>query len=367
MKEENRGNMLTARRNKLLLSIISVILSVSLAATAIFAWFVSIKEIKNTVIIYTGDIDLAYDFYIGYDEEKDGSLDPIPPLLPEDVPTSLSRAQMLSTYYRQIPREYDFSGDEANAMLNWHEGCISGTSLSYKMMFINAADNATDAEVLLSLSNLEEYFYTSLTKYRGSGSIRESDGSLSQELYELLGKNASRIMFKIEGITARRYVPNRTGEGEEEPSSFTTGYSKLVASSNEDEITTGVGTISLSSTESYLWDISNGQYFVDGVRVNRGELLEIDFKLSCMQMDEIVNNYDKNTDYYIAQARAYIINVINWGPPNMALARATSYTGEMMKVELQYIFGEDEITSGQEKKLDFSIKHFVVTGMSLPE
>lgn len=272
------------------LSIIMLVLSVTAAITCAVAWFAGdLGSSSDTLIIYSGDIALNVGVYRGIDYNKDGVLDDAVDGSGEQVraqavynhatDTTLpkSNRDAITTYmYSPIDKQLGEEYDEY----------IDGSSILLKIIVSNPSETRLDAEISVNFSDLGSYFFG-------------NSGKSEAEISSIMAQYTARIMFRLDGLTARVYSSGNATD------SFTQGYNTLVRSSAAADVGEGVTLIeslnAYSKNAFYLSEISSQESFLSGIRVNSGELVELDFKLTCLSTDEIYNSYSDYWDNYIAE------------------------------------------------------------------
>lgn len=337
---------------QLISSITALVMCLALTITVSFAWFFSTNSINSTILMYSGDINLKSSLYIGYDKEKDGILEPVSELLIEPK----SRTADLLNYYIAVDKNYP-GGNEYDEINN-HSRCIEGTYLTYKMIFINSSTNKNDATVAISFANLESYFYEYLDVYINNGplTLYSRKNRFSENLYEVLGKNSARILFALDGFTAKNY----TGESEDD---FTKGFNNLVASSVEDDYNDNpnIRQIEMSTDQIYLWDASREENIVDGIIIKIGELVEIDFRLKCLNLIDVLYTYYEAIPNYVSQVEK-ILKATKPLEDETIKTTAEGYVNEMIALEIFYIFGSPDVP---DKQLTFQINKIYAIGKSI--
>lgn len=334
--------------NKLttLLAAITTVCLILAAATGTYAWFVgTIGSSSDTLLIYSGDMHLNVGVYRGIDINQDGVLDnavdaegnPVRPAATTD-PVS---GETLAKSPRADVTGYMYSAIDKLEGASYEE-YIEGSSILLKIIVENPSANSASADVSIRFSDLGSYFF---------GNSLAS--SAQTALNAVMDANSARIMFKLNAVTARAYS---TGTG---TANMTTGYNTLIRSSDASEVgetVTAVQSVNnYGKTDFYLCEISSGEYFVEGVRLNPGELLELDFKLTCLSTDEIYTSYSGYWDDYLT-AHPELTEQTNAENPTLTQA---DYVQQMYLKELAYIVSDetDNVLS-----LEFSIDKIYVFG-----
>lgn len=322
---------------KLGLLILVMFVAVALVSTAIYAWFSSGGMPSDSFVQYTGEVDLNVALFRGIDINRDGKLDtnydennnhiyekagtdPVTGLPVQKSP----RNQITKYLYEEIDRIEGAT----------YEEYISGTSILLKLAVENPNSSDSDAQIALCFSNLSNYFF-------------ESQGLSELQITQILKTYTARIMFKIEGITARTYKQSGAG------GNFVMGYNTLTGSSVSSEQVENIRQIntlnSYGKTSLYLWEVSESQKFVENIKVKKGEMLEIDFKLSCMQTEEIYNNYSAYWQNYIL------------AHPSLT-EEEILFINTMSRRELAYLVSDDT----ENVELNFTINKLYVYGEQMP-
>jgi len=318
---------------KIGLSIFAILVALIVLTTAVFAWFVGSGSPSDSFLQYSGELNLNVGFFRGIDNNRDSKLDISYNALGDVVYGNTFTDPTTGIIYPKSPR-----GEIATYMYDQidrlngasYEEYISGTSILLKLIIENPKSSDSDAKISVCFSNLSDYFF-------------ESENLNEEQLVEVLKAYTARIMFKIEEISIRTYV----GDGVEGGIDY--GYQNLSGSSIYGEYGGDVRQISaLNSYEKdsfYLWEVSESQKFLENVRVNKGELVEIDFKLTCMQNEEIYQNYT-----------AYWQNYILENP--LLTSDDIEFIDVMSRKELAYLVSDDS----DNLELNFTIDKMYIYG-----
>ncbi|NCA91883.1 hypothetical protein EOM82_01340 [bacterium] len=321
---------------KIGLSIFAILGALIVLTTAVFAWFVGSGAPSDSFLQYSGELNFNVGFFRGIDNNRDGRLDAAYNSLGSMVYEKNFTDPISGITYPKSPREEitTYMYEEIDKLSGAsYEEYISGTSIILKLIIENPKSSDSDAKISVCFSNLSDYFF-------GSKNLDE------EELLQILKRYTARIMFKIEDIVIRTYKSDGIDGG------IDYGYPNLSGSSVNTEYGGEIRQIEELNTYGkdsfYLWEVSENQKFVENVILNKGELMEIDFYLACMQNEEIYQNY---TAYW----QNYILN----NP--LLSSEDIEFINYMSRKELAYLVSDDS----ENLELNFSIDKMIIYGEQL--
>ncbi len=318
-------------RKNLIMYILVVIMAVTLVITGAFAWFASGNKEADSLVIYTGDIDLDFDFKIGIDNNKDGTLDFYEKESGDIVNEESSREEINDYLYKTLNKDTITTQDQLSV----------GSLLTYKATIHNPNTSLTNALISMSFSDLEEYYYDLM-------------GVSEDEWFDILQKNTGRIMYTLKNIKVKVYTNIGDTEG-----NLNSGYNKLVASSvtsdttdNEVTFIDKVNDLGGDNEKNNInvWEISNQEEFVNNILVKVDELVEITFQLECLSTSEIVGGYAEyveqkiNTNNYTSEQIVHINKVVD---KELGLLVENTYQGNNV---LEFTIKSIYINATQTKK-----------------
>lgn len=264
----------TQKRN-LILYIIILVSSMLILVTSTFAWFAFSAVNSGDVMIYTGDMDLNMTIKQGIDSARDGNLDEFDKGNGLIVDTNSSRGDINKYLFTPLDKE----------AITEQKQLSTGSYLTYKIIIENPIANDTNALVSVNFANLAEYYMELMTM-------------AENEWQNTLIDNTGRVRYSLKNIVVRNYTQQASEE-----SSLELGYSKLVASSLQNEAIAGVKHITNVNTAGkdkfYMWEVSHQEEFTDNILVKSNEVVEIMFQFKCIGITETIREYTRYQEEWI--------------------------------------------------------------------
>lgn len=331
------------KSKKLLFPTLTLFVCLLMLVGTVWAWFVFLPS-SNELFVSVGDIKLECEVYVAKDENKDTTPDileiddndnKVPDVYENDEQLfPLSRTEVIERYYMPI--------DE-------HEGEFSdidiGGQVLYKIVIKNNSKKST-AKIGLSFGDMTNYFYESVKYYFDylktvpsptPDNLAALEKALGDEFFAF---NSSRLLFNIKSRYATMYAnPDNN-------------YNDKVEAARQPD-----NGVLFPDSAVPLWGYSRGakyeEKFIDGIMLESGELVEINFALSCDFLTLILNDY-------ISEAGRLYLNKFDWtGYQQAALADAIDTIAEW---ESLYIYHED-ITEGGDyvlKRMSFTVNKIYI-------
>ncbi|MEG2014895.1 MAG: hypothetical protein RR086_04105 [Clostridia bacterium] len=321
---------------KLIITTLSLIIALALMVSGVFAWF-NFSSSDATTALLTGNVDLDVSVYSGRDNDKDGTLEPLTPNSP--IISACSRKEVVDNYYTIATK---------NSLTNYQD-IIQGNVLIFKLMVINENYYNTNASVSTSIAPFSNYFFSAVEQYKLNNKLVPNDIPINgvTPTCSLFNGKTGAILFELSNLTVSIYADNANN------------YGTLVSSSNSSLATGNVTLINGIKPSQNLWELSDGQNFVDKVQLNSKQLMEIDFKLTYAQFS------DSYANRYVEYAKSAYLDRCTALFGNDSV-KANAYLNLFAQEELLYCAADPSSEKYQGYDNYFSINYFAFKGAQIP-